>query len=135
MFCPQCGASNAENAIVCVQCGRNLQPGVPTQAMPGQPTPIQTPGVVIPPGATVQNYLVFAILVTVFCCLPAGIPAIVFAAQVNGKLQAGDYAGAMQASKNAKLWTLIALGVGLAGIVIYALLIGLGLMSTLHQNR
>jgi hypothetical protein len=103
--------------------------------MPGQPTPMQTPGVVIPPGATVQNYLVFAILVTVFCCLPAGIPAIVFAAQVNGKLQAGDYAGAMQASKNAKMWTLIALGVGLAGILMYALLIGLGLMSTLHQNR
>ena len=46
-------------------------------------------GVVLPPGTTVPNYLVFAILATVFCCLPTGIPAIVYAAQVNGKLQAG----------------------------------------------
>jgi hypothetical protein len=55
------------------------------------------------PAATVPNYLVFAILVTVFCCLPTGIAAIIYAAQVNTKLQAGDIAGAQQASKNAKM--------------------------------
>jgi len=132
MFCPQCGASNADNAVTCVQCGRSLQAAPP----PMQPMPMQTPGVVIPPGApaTVPNYLVFAILVTVFCCLPAGIPAIVYAAQVNGKLQAGDYAGAQQASKNAKLWTLISLGVGLGGILLYVLLITAGVLSGLRQH-
>ena len=46
MFCPQCGATNADNAAVCVQCGRSLQPG----ALP--PTPLPATGVVIPPGAT-----------------------------------------------------------------------------------
>ena len=35
---------------------------------------------------SVPNYLVQAILTTIFCCLPFGIVAIVFAAQVNGKL-------------------------------------------------
>lgn len=66
----------------------------------------------------VPNYLVPAILSTLCCCLPFGIVAIVYAAQVNGKLQAGDYAGAENASKNAKMWCWIAFGFGLASIVI-----------------
>lgn len=137
MFCPQCGANNADNAAVCIQCGRNLQAAPPLQpAAPMQPAPMQTPGVVLPPGTTVPNYLVFAILTTVLCCPPAGIPAIVFAAQVNGKLQAGDYAGAQQASKNAKLWSFVSLGIGLAGILIYGLLILAGVLTGLsHQNN
>src|ERR1700749_379532 len=101
MFCAQCGANNADNALVCVQCGRNLQAVIP---VPSQP------GMVLPPGATVENYLVFAILATVFCCLPTGIPAIIYAAQVNSKLQAGDLAGAQSASNNAKMWCWISAG-------------------------
>ena len=105
------------------------------QATPYQGAPLQAPGVILPPGATVPNYLVFAILTTVFCCLPAGIPAIVFAAQVNGKLQAGDLAGAQQASKNAKLWCLISLGLGLAVVVIWGLLVLAGVLTGIsHQN-
>jgi hypothetical protein len=127
MFCPQCGASNAGNAAVCVQCGRKLQPAIPA-------TPIQTPGVVLPPGVSMQNYLVFAILATVFCCPGTGIPAIIYAAQVNGKLQAGDLAGAKAASDNAKLWCWISFGVGIVGTVLYILLIMLGLLSGLHSS-
>lgn len=127
MFCPQCGASNADNAAVCVQCGRNLQGAIPA-------APIQTPGVILPPGASMQNYLVFAILATVFCCPATGIPAIIYAAQVNGKLQAGDLAGAKAASDNAKLWCWISFGVGIVGTVLYILLIMLGLLSGLHSS-
>ena len=127
MFCTQCGATNPDTAAVCAQCGRNLQT---TSA-----TPLQTTGVVLPPGTTVQNYLVFAILATVFCCLPTGIPAIVFAAQVNAKLQGGDVAGAQAASKNAKMWCLISLGLGLGFIALYTILIMVGVLSGIHQNR
>lgn len=127
MFCSQCGASNAENAAVCVQCGRSLQPGVLA-------APIQTPGVVLPPGTTIQNYLVFAILTTVLCCLPAGIPAIVYAAQVNGKLQAGDVAGAKAASDNAKMWCWISFGLGLGVFVVYGILAMVGLIGSLHRH-
>jgi hypothetical protein len=127
MFCPQCGANSPDNAVVCAQCGRSLQPAA---------TPLQAQGVVLPPpGTTVQNYLVFAILTTVFCCLPAGIPGIVYAAQVNGKLQSGDYAGAQMASKNAKMWCLISLGLGLGVMVLYGVLIMAGVIGGLaHQN-
>jgi hypothetical protein len=125
MFCTQCGANNAENAAVCVQCGRNLQ-------APAPPVPLQATGVLVPPpGTAVPNYLVFAILATVFCCLPTGIPAIVYAAQVNSKLQLGDLAGAQLASKNAKMWCWISLGVGLSVTLLYMLVIGVGLIRQL----
>jgi uncharacterized membrane-anchored protein len=70
----------------------------------------------------VPTYLPQAILTTLFCCLPFGIVAIVYAAQVNSKLAAGDYEGAMQASKSAKTWCWVSFGCGLAVIVLYILL-------------
>jgi predicted Zn finger-like uncharacterized protein len=74
------------------------------------------------PAGGVPNYLVHAILVTLFCCLPFGIVAIVYAAQVNGKLSGGDIDGAMESSRKAKMWSWISFGVGL-GIVMYFILV------------
>ena len=71
----------------------------------------------------VPNYLVQAILCTLFCCLPAGIVSIVYAAQVNSKLSVGDRAGAIQSSDNAKKWAWVSFGVGLAVVVIYIVVI------------
>ena len=71
----------------------------------------------------VPNYLVQAILCTLFCCLPAGIVSIVYAAQVNSKLAVGDRAGAIQSSENAKKWAWVSFGVGLAVVVIYIVVI------------
>jgi hypothetical protein len=85
-----------------------------------------------PAGTTVPNYLVFAILTTVFCCLPTGIPAIIYAAQVNGKLLAGDYAGAQAASNNAKIWCWVSFGVGLGGSLLWILIAGAGLLRHLR---
>jgi heme/copper-type cytochrome/quinol oxidase subunit 2 len=65
-------------------------------------------------GAPPPNYLVWAILSTLFCCLPLGIASIVFAAQVNGKWAAGDVAGAMESSRKAKqfaTWSAIAFAI------------------------
>ena len=63
-----------------------------------------------PTGAPPPNYLVWAILSTLFCCLPLGVAAIVFAAQVNTKYNVGDYAGAQDSSRKARnfsLWSTI----------------------------
>jgi hypothetical protein len=73
------------------------------------PSPPTDNAVTSPP----PNYLVFAILVTIFCCLPLGIVAIVFAAQVNSKANAGDYEGAAASSRKAKTWCWVALIVGI----------------------
>jgi hypothetical protein len=67
--------------------------------------------------ATVPNYLVPAII-SIFCCWPLAIAAIIFATQVNGKLAAGDTAGAEDASKKAKMFSFIAIGLGLLGWII-----------------
>ena len=72
-------------------------------------------------GPPVPNYLAQAILCTIFCCLPFGIIAIVFAAQVNGKLASGDYRGAMQSSEQAKMWCWISFGIGLVPAMLVAL--------------
>ncbi len=66
-----------------------------------------------------KNWLVESILVTIFCCLPFGIAGIVYATQVNSKYQAGDYTGALQASKEAGKWTKIAFWSGIAVSVLY----------------
>lgn len=60
-----------------------------------------------------------AILATLFCCLPVGVVAIVFAAQVNRKLALGDYAGAVMSSNRARTWSVIAMIVGLAVLAIW----------------
>ena len=54
----------------------------------------------------IPNHLVWAILTTLFCCLPLGIVSIVYAAQVDGRRQAGDLAGARELSRKAKLWAI-----------------------------
>ena len=78
--------------------------------MPGVSSAIPQAGA---PLAKVPNYLVQAILVTLCCCLPLGIPAIIFAAQVNSKLALGDMTGALEASRKAKMWCWIAFAVGI----------------------
>jgi Interferon-induced transmembrane protein len=61
----------------------------------------------------VPNYLIPAII-SLFCCLPVGIAGVIFAAQVNGKVAAGDIQGAMDSSRKAKLFSYIAIGLGVA---------------------
>ncbi len=70
------------------------------------------------PSVPPKNWLVEAILVTLFCCLPFGIVGIVFAAQVNSKYVSGDYDGALQASREAGKWTKIGFWLGIAGAVV-----------------
>ncbi len=67
---------------------------------------------------TVENHLTGAILVTIFCCWPLGIPAILSASKVNTLLSAGNVTGAEEASAQAKKW--IKLAAILGGIAILA---------------
>jgi hypothetical protein len=108
MFCSKCGTKNEGHSLKCVQCGNDLQL-------------FQHVSAHTPDGRRIPNYLDQAILVTIFCCLPFGIPAIVFAAQVNKKLAIGDYDGALKNSKKAKTWCWISCWVGLGFLIIFLL--------------
>ena len=101
-------------------------PGIfPTQGSgPGIPPPLSsTQGpITAVPGAEIPNYLWQSIAVTLCCCLPFGIAAIVYAAQVNSKLGLGDTVGAQNSSKKAKMWCWIAFGVGIPlNIIVFAI--------------
>lgn len=84
-----------------------------------------------PGGQAPPNYLIFAILVTLFCCLPGGVASIIYATQVNSKYQAGDIAGAQEASKKAKMWLMISAGVG---VVIWILVIILNVFGVMMSS-
>jgi hypothetical protein len=76
-----------------------------------------------PPAQKPQNYLVWAIVTTLLCCLPLGVVSIIFAAQVDSKWNAGDYQGAMDASNNARTWAMASAIVGVLVIVLYIILV------------
>jgi hypothetical protein len=93
MYCTHCGTAYADVATTCPRCGQ------PIRQFPAPPK--------------IENHLVGAILTTLCCCMPFGIVALVFAAQVNSKLAAGDVAGAQAASNSARTWVIVAVIVGL----------------------
>ena len=66
---------------------------------------------------------------TVLCCIPFGVVGIVFAAQINQKLAMGDYAGAADSARKAKMWSWIGLGSWLVLIGFYALAVAGGVVS------
>ena len=117
MYCTACGTSRPNGMSVCPNCGT----GAPVFAATPQ---IQTP--------QIQNYLVPAILVTLCCCVPAGIVGIVYAAQVNSKLAGGDIAGAKESARLAKIWSWVGFGCGALLGIIYAIAGGLSSLNNIH---
>lgn len=141
MYCPGCGQPNEGNAQACQSCGAPMpqaqqappappagyappaayQPPAPPAAYP---PPAQPYGYAPPSGqyqpamAMPPNYLWQSIVVTLLCCWPLGIPAIVFATQVGKKYGMGDYAGAAAASKKARTWMTVALVLGVIWIAL-----------------
>jgi len=112
MHCTKCGTSRPEGMSVCPNCG--------TVAQSFGETP------------KLQNYLVPSILVTLCCCLPAGIVGIVYAAQVNTKLAAGDVAGAQESARLARIWTWVGFGCGVVVAIFYGFLGSLGALRNWH---
>jgi hypothetical protein len=145
--CPNCGTSNLDTASICANCGRPLgagaapaypPPSPPTSQSYTPPAPPRPAGSYASPGAGTgtppPNYLVQSILVTLCCCLPLGVVAIIFAAQVNSKLAAGDYAGAAESSKKAKMWCWIAFGCGLVATLIWMVFGGAAFMQGIREG-
>lgn len=97
--------------------GQAVQPPQPPQAWPTQAPHGQYPSAVPYASNTYRpkpdSHLMGAILTLIFCCLPFGVVAIVYAAQVDSKYAHGDYAGSERASSSANMWMWLAFGLGL----------------------
>ncbi|MFE5489449.1 CD225/dispanin family protein [Streptomyces virginiae] len=73
-----------------------------------------------------ETYLAGSILVTLFCFLPTGIAAIIFASQVSEKWKAGDVVGAAESSRKARLWVIVSV---VAGCIAWVLLFIIGMAA------
>ena len=150
MFCPNCGANNPDTATVCAQCNQSIPQfsSTPQPAPPPQPPAVATPGMVAPavgqPQSQIPNYLTQSIIMTVvsvLCCslfsLPFSIIALINSNQVNSKAAMNDIAGAMAASKNAKLFNWIAFGIVMANLllsIVYIILIAVGAATNVFNR-
>lgn len=81
-----------------------------------------------------QNYLVLAILTTIFCCIPTGIVSIVYSSKVNSLYAEGRYDEAMAASKTAKTWGIVGLVIGLLSYIIVFAIYGFAFFAILSGN-
>ncbi len=153
-YCPKCGARINDNMRFCPECGAELLGNTYLESTQQDQTSPQSTGNT--PSSHNQassqstfytqadpcqndpnkplrpdNYLIMAILVTIFCCLPFGIVGIIKASDVNGLYDKGRYEEAEKASADAKKWSMISLLCGVAIVVIYIILalIGLGSVS------
>jgi hypothetical protein len=111
----------------------------PLETPPPMSSPMSSPMAAAAPApglapagmAEPPNYLWQSIVVTVLCCLPFGIPAIIFSTKVKPAFQLGDYAGAADASKKAKMWCIIAL---IVGVIANILVIGLQIVAAVSTS-
>lgn len=81
-----------------------------------------------------DNYLVWAILSTILCCLPFGIVSIIYSSKVDNLYFNGQYEEALAKSKSAKTWAIVAAATALVGTLLYILFfIVLGFSGILNE--
>lgn len=90
------------------------------QPLPPQ-NPYEAPVAAVSSAGKPDNNLILAIFSTLCCCVPTGIAAIVYAAQVDGKWAGGDFIGAQKAAEESKKWSFISIGLGVVFTAIYIL--------------
>lgn len=117
MYCNECGSFIPEGTSTCPVCGAPVN-SVPTpvQVQTQNPSPNLDQFRVCP-----KTHLTKAILLTIFCCWPFGIPAIVNAAGVENAFSAGNYNAALDKSQKAAKWCNITLIVGIVFWILYIL--------------
>lgn len=77
-----------------------------------------------------NNYLVWAILTTLLCCLPFGIVSIVYSSKVDNYWFAGRQAQAMEAARKAKNWAIASAVSGFVFGILYILLVVFGVVAS-----
>ena len=81
-----------------------------------------------------SSYLALAIISTILCCLPTGIVSIIYATKVNSAYEDGNYDEANRASKNAKTWGIVSIGIAVLGWIVYILIFGVAFLSALGSG-
>lgn len=78
-----------------------------------------------------DNYLVWAILCTILCCLPLGIVSIIYSSKVDKLYNDGDYTGAQNAANSAKNYAMWgAISSVIIWIIYFVFIVGLGILGS-----
>lgn len=119
--CPQCGKERPEGATYCSFCGALF-------AVEGAGfRPLQPPPA--PALYELQTYLVHSILVTIFCCMPFGVVAIVFAAMATSAKSLGNYSEAARQARLAWTWVKVSFFIGLIPAAFWILYLIFGVIA------
>ncbi|KAJ8049451.1 Proline-rich transmembrane protein 1 [Holothuria leucospilota] len=104
---PEYGASNVQSSI---PVGQHMQQQVHSQSIVRVNNSMPD----------INDYFGLALFVTLCCCLPFGIVALVKSKEVKTRVASGDQQGALEASESAKLWSHAGL---ITGLVQFAIVI------------
>ena len=117
--CMVCAADAVGRAPHWVPVNTVLGVGVAPPISPPQvtPRPINRRLSLVPSiAATIASLL--------FCCIPVGIPALVYAMQANARFEAGDEEGGLRSERHARgwliaAWVLVAIGFVMSAVTLY----------------
>ena len=84
---------------------------------------------IIGPGNKPDNYLVWAILTTILCCLPLGIFSIINSTKVDNLWAAGQHAEARAAAEKAKQFAIYSAIAGVVVAILYFFVVAAGSMG------
>ena len=127
MFCPNCGAQNADNVAFCASCGGKLgaeQPVVqqpvyqaPVQPVYQQPVYQQKPAAVPGKGLAITGMVLGIVSLVLFCVLYISIPCAIVGAVLSGV--------ALKKAKDAGMKN----GMAVAGLVCSLIALGICVIS------
>lgn len=114
-----------------------LEPA-PSPAPSGEAPPVLAAAAAPSPALSGQaeppTYLWQSIVVMLLCCLPLGIPALVFSTKVKPAFLSGDYNAALEASKKAKLFCILALVIGFVVQAIYLAIYVIAIFNEMSKS-
>ncbi|XP_071802065.1 uncharacterized protein [Asterias amurensis] len=94
---------------------QNIAPAPPVNIMMTAPT---TQTIISTTHTMPNDHFGFALFVCLCCFWPIGIVALIKANEVRSRFNTGDMLGANQASADARKFSMIGLGIGIASVVI-----------------
>ena len=134
-FCTTCGQPIEDGVRFCTNCGAPIAVEQPSSTPQPEPQPQPQPQQAYqqqPMGTKPKSFLVLSILVTVLCCLPFGIIAIIQSAKVDNLWNAGQYDEAQTASRKARNWVIASAATGFVISVLYVILVAMGVIADLQ---
>lgn len=140
MYCVHCGAQLDETMRFCPQCGASINSTPDRSSLDGAESPLnasyenpyasagnydRSPSYASE-SSSINDYLLWNVLATLFCCIPCGIAGIVFSCLSNSAKGRGDFETAARNAHTAKTLFWISFGAGLAVVLVYSFIIAVG---------